>query len=105
MEPITPMEINGKREIHIKKKYAEIMEINIDIPENILRVYCTRSPKMYDGLFAFQIRTKNPLKGRYGKGEEKNFLAHVELSIEEVEQILNEMKAYRDGTPSIFDRS
>lgn len=76
------------RELQAHKKWAEIWEAkDIDQDnENSIRIYCTQAPDV----FGFQIRTFKPIVESIGraKGKPRNMIAHVSLSITELEEIL-----------------
>jgi len=74
-----------------KEDYAEIYEVkDLDRPnDNCIRVYCTQAPDV----FGFQIRTHKPINERFGHGKPRDMIAHVSLSIAEVEEILEYMKS------------
>ncbi len=78
------------QDIWIKKKYAVVKEIKgCDPIINGLRVYCTQFPDNW----YFQIHahgSTNPLGG----GKERDMIAGLTLTIEEVEEILRQMKEY-----------
>ncbi len=80
---------NTNNQILTDKPYATIYEIkDKDIDQiNQLRVYRS-SP---DG-FTFQIRTHKGI-GEYGKGKPRKMIANVDLTIEEIENILKYMKS------------
>lgn len=89
------------QEIIIPKKFAEIKEVK-GLPEpndNVLRVWCNMYPDSYN----FQIRTHGPINGPFGEGKPRDMIATVFVSIEELEEILRQMKAYKAGEPSAFD--
>jgi hypothetical protein len=78
-------------DISIKKDYATIAEYK-DAKQpnaNEVRVYCVQFPDV----FGFQIRTHKGT-GDFGKGKPRNMIAHVQLTIAEVEDILAQMKAH-----------
>lgn len=70
--------------------FAEIYELqNYENDENGLRIYCRQFPDV----FLFQIRTfKSILEHR--KGKKRSMVAHLQLSIKDIEQILEYMKHY-----------
>lgn len=88
--------------LFIKKQFAEIKEIPDLAYENedMLRIWCNLTPDS----FTFQIRTFKPIT-QWGKGKSRNMMANVNLTITEVEEILEFMKAQhpesklRDRTP------
>jgi len=84
-------------DICIDKPNAEIQEIGNNAG-NMLRAYCLMYPNVYN----LQIRAENPINGRQAKGKKRNLIATVSVTIEEVESLVSEMKAYRDGLPSKF---
>ncbi len=57
--------------------------------ENGLRIYCTQFPDC----FTFQIRTHKEII-EWGKGKKRNMISHIQLTINDVEQILKYMKNY-----------
>jgi hypothetical protein len=75
----------NKEDLIIKKEYAEIKEIGKEKQEDCLRVYCNSYPNS----FTFQIRTFNPLKYN---GVNRQMIANVILSIDEVRKILKYME-------------
>ena len=83
----------------IKKKFADIREIDIET-KNVLRVYCTQSPDQ----FKFQIRVFDSLNSN-GKGKQRYLIANVDLSISEVEQILEYMKQEKTLYDSIINKA
>ena len=83
----------------INKKFADIREIDIET-KNVLRVYCTQSPDQ----FKFQIRVKDSLNSN-GKGKQRYLIANVDLSISEVEQILEYMKQEKTLYDSIINKA
>ena len=77
----------------IKKEFADIKDIGDSYGENEnkLRIWCKQSPDQFN----LQIRTRNPLKGRHSlSGKNRNFIATVSLSVQEMEEILAYMKSY-----------
>lgn len=88
-------------QIFIKRPSARIREFK-NLPENndnVIRVWC----EMYPDVYNFQIRTFAPINGPFGEGKPRNMIATVHVTIEEVEEILRQMKAYKAGEPSAFD--
>lgn len=85
----------------INKPYARIQEIKgaDQNNDNVLRVYC----EMFPDVYIFQIRTFAPINGPFGEGKPRNMIASVTVTIEELEEILREMKARKAGEPSAFD--
>lgn len=81
-------------DITINKEYATIDQLkNRTTPnKNEIRVYCVQ----YPNVFNFQIRTHKSTD-RYGKGKERDMIATVMLTIAEVENILEQMKAYSNA--------
>ena len=82
------LRIVGKecKEAWINKPFAQNYEVK-DLEKdnsNILRVYCSQSPDIY----TFQIRTFKPITDNYGKGKNRNMIAHCTLSIAEVKALL-----------------
>jgi len=79
------------KDLIAKKDYAEIYEVkDLENPNtNCIRVYCTQAPDV----FGFQIRTHKPIVERFGRGKCRDMIAHVSLSITEVEEILAYMKS------------
>ena len=78
------------KDIWIKKKYAEIKEIKAEHPnDNGLRVYCVQFPDNWH----FQIRTHGSINYS-GGGKERDMIAGLNLTIEEVEEILRQMKEH-----------
>lgn len=71
----------------IKNEYAEIKEIGKEKQDNCLRVYCNQYPNN----FTFQIRTFNPIN-QYGKGVNRQMIADITLSIDELKKILKYME-------------
>lgn len=57
--------------------------------ENGLRVYCTQFPNS----FKFQIRTYKGIL-EWNEGKKRNMIANINLTIKDVEQILEYMKNY-----------
>ena len=86
------MEVVGN-ELHQQNDFAEIYEVKDmkEKNENKLRVFCDQFPN----IFKFQIRTHKPINGFFGNGKPRNMIAHLSLTIEEVEEILNYMKNYK----------
>jgi len=87
---------NGKlvgTELWFDKQWAENYEVkDLDLDkdcENILRVYRS-APESW----TFQIRTYKPIVNRFRRSGAKarNMIAHVTLSVAEVEEILAYMK-------------
>jgi hypothetical protein len=85
-------------QMFIKKPYAEIMEVKGEPEEGTLRVYCMMYPNVYN----LQIRARGPLGGRYSKGTPRNMIATIHVTVEEVEELLRQMKAYASGETSEF---
>jgi len=86
--------MNGKlvgRELWFDKQWAENYEVkDLDKDnENILRVYRS-GPESW----TFQVRTYKPIVNRYRRSgvKPRNMIAHVTLSVAEVEEILAYMK-------------
>lgn len=87
-------------QIFIDKPHAEIREVK-GLPENnenVIRVYC----QMFPNVYTLQIRTHNPIDGRLGKGKPRDFIATVSVTIEEIEEILRQMKAHASGETKEF---
>lgn len=96
-------EVRTGAEIIMPKEGAEIQEVGRALSEqmtndNVLRIYCTMFPRVY----MLQIRTHKPITGNR-KGKPRNMIAHLQVTIEEMEYILQEMRNYRDGKPSQFE--
>ncbi len=100
-EEKTSVDRDGSQ-IFIKRPYAEIKEIKgLSEPnDNVIRIYCQQYPEAY----TLQIRTHKPTD-KYGEGKPRDMIATTWITIEEVEELLREMKAYRDGKPSAFDHN
>jgi hypothetical protein len=85
---------NDWNNLFLEKKFAEISEIK-DVEknnENVLRVYRSHAGQTRDkDRFTFQIRTYKGI-GNYGKGKPRNMMANIELTIPEMEAILEYMK-------------
>lgn len=82
-----------------KMEFARIWEAkDLKEPnENCIRIYMTG----YPDVFAFQIRTFKPITSFSRKGKPRNMIAHVTLSIAEMEQILDYMKEKGEGRPRV----
>ena len=80
-----------EKEIIIQTPYAKIYEVKSATIDNddCVRIYCRQFPNVY----CCQIRTHKPILSGFGnKGKNRNIIASVDLTISQVEQILNYMK-------------
>lgn len=77
----------------IKKDCAECYEVKEkETPnDNCLRFWCCQFPN----IFKLQIRTHKAINNSYNTGKPRNMIAHVNLSIEELEQMLEYAKNYK----------
>ena len=75
------------KELFIKDKFAEIIQINKEEQDNCIRVYCSTYPNTFD----FQIRTFKPIN-EFGRGKPRAMIARVSLDIKQMEKILRFMK-------------
>lgn len=86
-------------ELMAKRNWARIWEAkDLETPnENAVRIYRVRFPDV----FAFQIRTFKPITSPVGRrgGKSRNMIAHVELSLTEMEQIFEFMKTCVGDSP------
>ncbi len=88
------------RDLMAKKEWARIWEAKNmgQDNENCIRIYMTQSPDV----FAFQIRTFKPITERFGRaGKPRNMIAHVDLTLTEMEQILDYMKKKTGNSPRL----
>lgn len=86
-------------DLFAKTPYATIYEIkgrdkkeekNLVKYSDCVRIYCTQAPDVFN----FQIRTFKPITERFSKkGNSRFMLASVDLSITELEQILEYCKS------------
>ena len=76
-----------QEDLIIKKEYADIKEIGRKKQDNCLRIYCSS----YPNIFEFQIRTFKPITDNE-KGINRQMIANISLSIEEIKQILKYME-------------
>ena len=84
------------QDLKVEKEYAEIMEVKgLDEPnENCIRVYCTQVNQVGEpDSFNLQVRTHGSLSGRYSKGVKRDMIATVNVTIPELEAILDYMRA------------
>ena len=79
-----------QKDLYLKTETADIKEIGKEKQENTLRVYCT----MYPNVFTFQIRTYKPTKQG---GVNKQMIASVSLSVEELKNILAYAEAEKNA--------
>ena len=82
------------KDLMAKKDDATIKEFKTseDTNDNCIRIYCTQAPDVFN----FQIRTFKPITDFWGggrKGKPRNMIATVELSIAELEEILEYCKS------------
>lgn len=82
---------NKVHEIFIHNEFAQCYEVkNKAVPnENGLRIYCDQ----YPDVFCVQVRTHKPITNNH-KGKPRNMIAHLSLSIADVEKVLAFMKGY-----------
>ncbi len=83
------------KELWQHNDYANISELkdrtDNEHNENGLRIYCCQHPDT----FTFQIRTYKSI-GHYRKGVKRDMIAHCNLTIKELEHILNWMKEHKN---------
>lgn len=86
------MEGEMNSEVWIDKQFAEIREAKgLKTPnENGIRIYCTQFPDTW----TLQIRTHAPITEYGNNGIKRDMIASVTIGIEELEQMLGQMKSY-----------
>ena len=82
----------GSRELEMLDDFVEVKELRrMEEPiTNQLRVWCSQWPNS----FTIQIRA-HKATNEYGGGVKRNMIAHFNLTIEEVEELLAYMKSYQ----------
>lgn len=100
--------MNDIKELMAKKPYATIEDIGVlgDWPKGenkgMIRVYCTQSPDVFN----FQIRTFKPINwGGRKPGKSRNMIANVRMTITEMEEVLEYMKAVQGSRKPLNTKS
>lgn len=79
----------AQKDLIVPKEWAEIKELGKEEQENCIRVYCDSYPEGFN----FQIRTFKPTKQG---GVNRQMIASVNLTIDDVKKILAYMEAEKD---------